>query len=67
MTEKEKKTGKKTSYTGLGIAFGASFGFIIGLLLFEENIAVGIGIGVSFGLIIGAIMDAREVKDEEKS
>jgi uncharacterized membrane protein len=54
-----KNEKKSPSFTGLGIALGASLGFILGLLLFEDNPAVGIGIGVALGLIIGSAMDAR--------
>lgn len=54
-----KKEKKSSSFAGLGIALGASLGFIFGLLLFEDNLAVGIGIGVALGLIIGSAMDAR--------
>jgi uncharacterized membrane protein len=56
--ERNKLTRKKSSYTDLGVAFGVSFGFIVGLLFFKENLAVVMAIVATFGLIIGSIMDA---------
>jgi uncharacterized membrane protein len=64
MTKNDSTDRKKTSYTGLGIVFGASFGFIIALLFFDGNLGVGIAIGAAIGLVIGAILDAQR-KDEQ--
>ena len=57
---------KKSSNTGLGIALGVSFGFILGLLFFDDNYGAGIGIGVALGLVIGSIMDARKQIDNDE-
>lgn len=57
----EKENKKRYPYTGLGISLGAAFGFIVGLLLFD-NLALGFGIGVAMGLVFGAAMDAQKKK-----
>jgi hypothetical protein len=58
-TPTKKDREEEFSYAGLGIALGASLGFIFGLLLFEDNFALGIGVGLAIGLIVGSIMDVR--------
>lgn len=57
----EKENKKRYAYTGLGISFGAAFGLIVGLLLFD-NLALGFGIGVAMGLVFGSAMDAQKKK-----
>jgi uncharacterized membrane protein len=59
MNKNNDTNNQETSYTGLGVVWGASLGFIFGLLLFEDNFAVGIGIGLAIGIVIGSILDSR--------
>lgn len=60
---KDNAKNKRSSFAGLGISFGAAFGLILGLLLFD-NFVLGVGIGVAVGLILGAGIDARKNKSE---
>jgi uncharacterized membrane protein len=54
----------KPTYALLGIVWGASFGFIFGLLFFKDYFPVFIGIEGAAGLIIGTRLDSRE-KDRQ--
>jgi len=51
------------SYTGLGVAFGASLGLICAILFLDGNVGFGIGIGAAVGIVIGSIMDTRRISD----
>jgi len=62
MSEKqENQTPKKTSYLGLGVAFGIIFGARLGLVL--DNIAF-VGAGIAIGIAIGAALDQRHKQDD---
>ena len=50
----------RPSYAGLGIVWGFSFGFILGLLFFKDYFPVLIGIGTAVGLVIGSSLDSRD-------
>jgi len=59
MKEKKEKTqSQKLSYTGIGVALGAAFGFVMSLLVFD-NVGLGIGLGAALGIIIGSIVDVQ--------
>lgn len=61
----EKETHKKkSSYVGLGIAYGAPFGLLIGLIILDGNISLGMVLGVCFGIIIGALLEIRDQKKQ---
>jgi|GEM_PF-1295706 len=55
---KEQTQRQKPSYTGIGVALGAAFGFVMSLLVFD-NVGLGIGLGAALGIIIGSIADAQ--------
>ena len=57
----EQENKRRNSYTGLGIPLGAAFGFIVGLLLFD-NLALGFGIGFAMGLVFDSAMDTQKKK-----
>jgi uncharacterized membrane protein len=62
----ESNQGRKersTSYTGLGVALGASLGFIISILFLDGNVGFGIGIGAAVGIVIGSIIDTQKADD----
>lgn len=57
-------------YTNIGLALGASFGIILGIVFLSGwersiGIALGIGLGMAIGLSIGKSMDTR-AKNENK-
>lgn len=62
MSEKqENQTPKKTSYMGLGLAFGIILGAAMGLALGNMTF---IGAGLAIGVAIGAALDQRHKQDD---
>ena len=55
---KEQTQRQKPSYTGIGVALGAAFGFVLGLLIFD-NVGLGMGLGAAAGIVIGSIADVQ--------
>jgi F0F1-type ATP synthase assembly protein I len=57
----KKNRDGKTSYTDLGVIFGAGLGTLLGVLIFENTFFVGIIISIVIGLILGIILDAHAI------
>ena len=55
--QKSKGSHETTSATGSHMAVGASFGILIGLLLFDGNIAMGLVTGMLLGSALGSMRD----------
>lgn len=62
---KEQKQRQKPSYTGIGVALGAAFGFILGLLVFD-TVGLGMGLGAAVGIVIGSIADVQTTNKPSK-
>jgi len=52
---KNKNTGKRISYTALGLAIGMIFGGIVGFVI--DNMAIFAGGGLVLGLAIGSDLE----------
>jgi hypothetical protein len=59
--QKTKGCRETKSSTGSFMAIGASFGILIGLLLFDGNIAIGLVSGMLLGSALGSIRDRLTV------
>jgi uncharacterized membrane protein len=55
-TNRQQGAHKIGIFTGSGVALGAAFGLLFGLLLFGD-LAFGVIIGAAAGLVIGAVAD----------
>lgn len=55
----------KGTYTGLGLAFGAGLGLIVGLVLLETW-WLGMGFGAAVGLVLGSVAEIT-IRDEEST
>jgi hypothetical protein len=55
--QEPKESRENVSATGAYMAVGASFGILIGLLLFNGNIAMGLVTGLLLGSALGSIRD----------
>ena len=59
---KNKNSGKRISYTSLGMAIGLIFGGIVGLVI--DNMIIFAGGGLVLGLAIGSVLDSRRLEDD---
>ena len=59
---KNKNSGKRISYTALGMAIGLIFGGIVGLII--DNMIIFAGGGLALGLAIGSALDSRRLEDD---
>jgi hypothetical protein len=59
---KNKKSGRRISYTALGLAIGLILGGIVGLAI--HNMIIFAGGGLVLGLAIGSALDSRRLKDD---
>ena len=59
---KNKNSGKRISYTALGMAIGLIFGGIVGLII--DNMIIFAGGGLVLGLAIGSALDNRRLEDD---
>ena len=59
---KNKNSGKRISYTSLGMAIGLIFGGIVGLVI--DNMVIFAGGGLVLGLTIGSALDSRRLEDD---
>ena len=49
----------------LGPVFGAAFGLLVGLVLFD-NIGMGLSIGAGLGLVIGAVIGSWKAGGQDR-
>lgn len=59
MVRNEKTPAGASSYTAVGVVFGAGVGLVAGVLIGGGAIALGMAVGGGVGVVIGAAMDAR--------
>ena len=59
---KNKNSGKRISYTALGMAIGLILGGIVGLA--TDNMIIFAGGGLVLGLAIGSALDNRRLEDD---
>lgn len=59
---KNKNSGKRISYTALGLAVGLILGAIVGLII--DNMVIFAGGGLIVGLAIGSALDNRRLEDD---
>jgi len=59
---KNKTSGKRISYTALGLAIGLILGGIAGLVI--DNMVIFAGGGLVLGLAIGSALDNRRLEDD---
>jgi hypothetical protein len=59
---KNKNSGKRISYTTLGMAIGLILGGIVGLAI--DNMVIFAGSGLVLGLAIGSALDRRHLEDD---
>ena len=59
---KNKNSGKRISYTALGMAIGLILGGIVGLAI--DNMIIFAGGGLVLGLAIGSALDSRRLEDD---
>jgi uncharacterized membrane protein YgaE (UPF0421/DUF939 family) len=59
---KNKNSGKRISYTALGMAIGLILGGIVGLII--DNMIIFAGGGLGLGLAIGSTLDSRRLEDD---
>jgi len=59
---KNKNSGKRISYTALGLAVGLTLGGIVGLII--DNMVIFAGGGLIVGLAIGSALDNRRLEDD---
>ena len=59
---KNKNSGKRISYTALGLAIGLILGGIVGLVI--DNMIIFAGGGLVLGLAIGSALDSRRLEDD---
>jgi uncharacterized membrane protein YgaE (UPF0421/DUF939 family) len=59
---KNKNSGKRISYTALGMAIGLIFGGIVGLII--DNVVIFAGGGLVLGLAIGSAFESRRLEDD---
>jgi len=59
---KNKNSGKRISYTALGLAVGLILGGIVGLII--DNMVIFAGGGLVLGLAIGSALDNRRLEDD---
>ena len=59
---KDKTSGKRNSYTTLGMSIGLILGGIVGLII--GNLAIFAGGGLVLGLAIGSALDNRRLEDD---
>lgn len=59
---KNKNSGKRISYTALGLAIGLILGGIVGLII--DNMVIFAGGGLIVGLAIGSALDNRRLEDD---
>ena len=59
---KNQNSGKRISYTALGLSIGLIFGGIVGLAI--DNMIIFAGGGLVLGLAIGSALDNRRLEDD---
>jgi len=59
---KDKTSGKRISYTALGMSIGLILGGIVGLAI--DNMIIFTGGGLVLGLAIGSALDNRRLEDD---
>lgn len=59
---KNKNSGKRISYTALGLAVGLILGAIVGLII--DNMVIFAGGGLIVGLAIGSALENRRLEDD---
>lgn len=59
---KNKNSGKRISYTALGLSIGLILGGIVGLVI--DNMIIFAGCGLVLGLAIGSALDSRRLEDD---
>jgi len=59
---KDKTSGKRISYTALGMSIGLILGGIVGLVI--DNMIIFAGGGLVLGLAIGSALDNRHLEDD---
>ena len=59
---KNKNSGKRISYTALGMSIGLILGGIVGLAI--DNMIIFAGGGLVLGLAIGSALDNRRLEDD---
>lgn len=59
---KNKNSGKRISYTALGLAVGLILGVIVGLII--DNMVIFAGGGLIVGLAIGSALENRRLEDD---
>jgi len=59
---KNTNSGKRISYTPLGMSIGLILGGIVGLII--DNMVIFAGGGLVLGLAIGSALDNRRLEDD---
>ena len=59
---KDKTSGKRISYTALGMSIVLILGGIVGLII--DNMVIFAGGGLVLGLAIGSALDNRRLEDD---